>query len=254
MKTLKCKSTNYGGMRASTKYIVIHYTGNAKDTAKANANYFANNNVGASAHFFVDDNDIYSSVPENYIAWHCETPNMPFKCTCRNRNSIGIELCTCGNYQISDKTAENATELVKELMDKYSIPISNVIRHYDVCGKLCPQPWVKDSTKWQNFKNMLKVNEMTETNVQKICNDMIYKYNKELEDRLITFINNKFEAEREPRYNKLEEIPTYASETITRLVECGILKGDGFNLDLSKDMLRLIVIFDRMLEYVYKNN
>ena len=243
IKTLRCKRSNYGGARQSTEWIVIHYTGNAKDTARGNANYFANNNVGASAHYFVDDNDIYSSVPEGDIAWHCETPNMPFRCTCRNRNSIGIELCTCGDYQISEKTADRAAELVKDLMDRYGVPLANVIRHYDVCLKNCPAPWVKDVNKWFAFKERLS--DMTETNVQKICNDMIYKYNKELEDRLITFINNKFEAEREPRYDKLEDIPAWAVDTVTRLVEEGIMQGDGKNLGLTKDMLRILVIMDR---------
>jgi hypothetical protein len=41
----------------------------------------------------------------------------------------------------SEKTIENALELVKALMQKYSVPQSNVIRHYDVTGKLCPAYW-----------------------------------------------------------------------------------------------------------------
>lgn len=251
--SIACNTQNYGGKRASTKYIVIHYTGNEKDTAKGNANYFHNNYVGASAHFFVDDNSIYASVPRDNIAWHCETPKMTFKCACRNNNSIGVELCTCGNYEISDKTAENASELVKTLMSEYGIPISNVIRHYDVCGKLCPQPWVKDSTKWQKFKRLLMfgVNDMTETEVKKICNDMIYDYNKRQTDELINFINNKFEAEREVRYNKMEDIPAWALSTVRSFVMDDIIKGDGHNLDLSKDMLRMLVILDRLLTSNY---
>ena len=51
------------------KWIVMHYTGNDGDTAKGNANYFANNSVSASAHYFVDDISIYRSVPDEYTAW-----------------------------------------------------------------------------------------------------------------------------------------------------------------------------------------
>ena len=43
-------------------YVVMHYTGNAKDTARGNANYFHGANRKASAHFFVDDSDIFQSV------------------------------------------------------------------------------------------------------------------------------------------------------------------------------------------------
>lgn len=40
-------------------------------------------------------------------------------------------------------------------MAKYSIPANKVIRHYDVCGKLCPEPWVRDIKEWQDFKSRL---------------------------------------------------------------------------------------------------
>ena len=42
----------------SIKYIVIHSTGNVGDTAQNNHDYFASGNRGASADFFVDDNNI----------------------------------------------------------------------------------------------------------------------------------------------------------------------------------------------------
>ena len=64
--------SNYGKQRetSSIKYIVVHYTANDGDKAWNNANYFANNsNLKASAHYFVDDNYIYQSVPDNYIAY-----------------------------------------------------------------------------------------------------------------------------------------------------------------------------------------
>ena len=47
------------------KYIVIHYTGNKTDTAKANANYFRTENRGASAHYFVDKNTVYQVVEDD---------------------------------------------------------------------------------------------------------------------------------------------------------------------------------------------
>lgn len=48
------------------------------------------------------------------------------------------------------------------------------------------------------------------------------------------------------RYQKVEEMPEYARETITKLVKVGVLKGDqNGNLDLSEDMMRILVILDR---------
>ena len=44
-------------------------------------------------------------------------------------------------------------------MQKYNIPIENVIRHYDVTHKNCPAPFVENTKAWDNFKNMLKGDE-----------------------------------------------------------------------------------------------
>ena len=45
-------------------------------------------------------------------------------------------------------------------MDEYNIDINHVIRHYDVTGKTCPNPYVKNnklktSWTWNEFKNIL---------------------------------------------------------------------------------------------------
>ena len=49
----------------------------------------------------------------------------------------------------------------------------------------------------------------------------------------------------EIRYNTIEEMPDYAKATIGKLVNKGFLKGTGDGLDLSLDMVRMFVIFDR---------
>ena len=42
-------------------------------------------------------------------------------------------------------------------MQKYGVPASNVIRHHDVTGKICPNPYVYNSTKhtWDAFKKAI---------------------------------------------------------------------------------------------------
>ncbi len=156
----QCNSTNYKASRAyDIKYIVIHYTANNGDTAKGNASYFANNaNLEASAHYFADENEVYQSVKESDTAWHCGGKTYKHA-TCRNHNSLGVELCSrkdsAGKYYFKDATVNNAVTLVKSLMAKYSVPIANVIRHYDVTGKNCPAPFVEDESKWKAFKQKL---------------------------------------------------------------------------------------------------
>ena len=142
------------------RYIVIHYVG-AYSSAKANSNYFKYIYRGASAHYFVDDNSTYQVVREKDIAWHCGSRYYKHL-TCRNSNSIGIEMCCYNNngiIDVSKATEERTIKLVKELMRKYNIPIENVLRHYDITEKICPAPYVRDYTRWVNFLNKLKVEE-----------------------------------------------------------------------------------------------
>ena len=160
MNFKQCNSTNFKvGRTSNIKYIVIHYTSNDGDTAKNNADYFANNkNLSASAHYFVDENTVWQSVKDTDTAWHCGAKSYKHL-NCRNDNSIGIELCSRkdskGNYYFKDATVKNAAELTKTLIAKYNIPTTNVIRHYDVTGKMCPAPMVNDISLWNNFKSMI---------------------------------------------------------------------------------------------------
>jgi N-acetyl-anhydromuramyl-L-alanine amidase AmpD len=167
-KDYPCKTTNYRqGRTDSIKYIVIHYVG-ALGSALANVKYYGGSEVEASAHFFVghasENGAIYQSVDPSDTAWHCGA-NKYIHPECRNSNSIGIEIC-CHNdtsdknaestgWYFDDITVEKAVDLAKELMAQYGIDADHVIRHYDVTGKICPNPFVLDESKWQNFKSKL---------------------------------------------------------------------------------------------------
>lgn len=160
-----CNKTNYSANRVEKiKYIVIHYTANNGDTAKGNAEYFSRSaNLGASAHYFVDENEVWQSVPDTDTAWHCGAKTYRHN-ECRNSNSIGIEICSrkdsSGKYYLKADAVANAIALTRKLMSKYNIDANHVLRHYDVTGKTCPLPMVEDPGQWANFKKRLEVNSM----------------------------------------------------------------------------------------------
>lgn len=154
------------------KYIVVHYTANNGDTAMNNAKYFYSENRGASAHYFVDENEVVQVVEDKNIAWHCGTTGTYKHSECRNTNSIGIEMCSRqslnGTYYIKDEVVARTQDLIKYLMETYNISIDNVVRHYDVTGKSCPATHV-NSAIWSDFKNALTVTTTVDTsNLTKI--------------------------------------------------------------------------------------
>ena len=141
------------------KYIAIHYTaGNTsrKGTAMATRNVFLHRN--ASADFVVDDETIVRINPDlkNYYCWSVGDKKNAYSGGGRlygvatNKNTISIEICSNlkggtnasvpnhSGWYFTDKSLENALKLVRYLMKKFNVPKSNVVRHYDISGKLCP--------------------------------------------------------------------------------------------------------------------
>ena len=165
------------GNNKQNKYIVIHYVG-ATGGAKANCEYFASEYREASAHYFVGHaGEVWQCVEDKDIAWHCGATRYKHA-ACRNDNSIGVELCCRKNFSnntwyFKDETVEAATQLVKDLMAKYNIPVENVLRHYDVVNKRCPQPYVRDTAAWNTFKASLTTTSPASGYVVRITADAL---------------------------------------------------------------------------------
>ena len=222
MEFIACNTDNYrAGRTQPVRYIVMHYTANNGDTARNNCDYY--HRVGglqASAHYFVDEHGAMQSVRECDTAWHCGA-RAYWHPECRNGNSIGIEMCSRkradGSYYILPETVANAAALARDIMQRYGIDTDHVLRHYDVTGKRCPMPWVDDPAQWTAFLAMLTP-----------------EHPNEEEDDDMT------------RYNKIEDVPDWAQDTVRALMDAGALKGDEHGcIDLSRDMVRGMVIGKR---------
>ena len=155
---------SYGAKRSlkAIRYIVIHYTGNAGDTAQANANYFAHANTRiAGAHFFVDKKGTaYKSVTMHRTAWSVggfftkKDGAGTYYGTCTNANSVSIELCDC----LKDTNLKQmlaVRELVRQIQKKCP-NAKTILRHWDVNGKNCPGPMTgKNNKKWSRLHAFL---------------------------------------------------------------------------------------------------
>ena len=166
-------------------YVVIHYVG-AVSTAKNNVDYYARQKLSASAHYFVDGTSIWQCVEDGNRAWHCGgglqgSGGHSFFEKCTNSNSVGIEMCcrkdVSGKWYFEDATVRNTVKLTKYLMKKYNIPSERVIRHYDVTGKICPEPYVRNEQMWNAFKDMLKEGKALGNNKKELttANDITWE-------------------------------------------------------------------------------
>lgn len=128
--------------------VVIHYVANAGSTAEENRNYFENlkdtHLTKASSHFIIGlDGEIIQCIPLDEISYASNE---------RNSDTISIECChKKENGKFTKKTYRSLVKLTAWLCATYGIEASDVIRHYDVTGKLCPLYFVRHEDAWEEF-------------------------------------------------------------------------------------------------------
>lgn len=129
--------------------IVIHYTANPGSTAQQNRDYYNNlqtsHTTKVSAHFVVGiDGEVIQCIP---------TVEMAYASNSRNTDTIAIECChKSEDGAFTKETYDSLVKLTAFLCDKYGLTGDDVIRHYDITGKLCPLYYVNHPDEWEDFK------------------------------------------------------------------------------------------------------
>lgn len=128
--------------------IVVHYVANPGSTGWDNWHYFENlkdtHTTKASTHFIIGlDGTIIQCIPLDEISY-CSNN--------RNWDTIAIECCHPDETgKFSKKTYKSLVKLCKWLRKEYGLEEEDVIRHYDVTGKLCPLYYVEHEDAWEKF-------------------------------------------------------------------------------------------------------
>ena len=93
------------------------------------------------------DGEIVQCIPCNEIAYASND---------RNEDTIAIECCIPDETgEFTDATYQSLIELTAWLMGRYDLTTDDVIRHYDVTGKMCPKYYVEHEDAWLVFKQDL---------------------------------------------------------------------------------------------------
>ena len=129
--------------------VVVHYTANPGSTSQNNRDYFESlKDTGenqVSSNFIIGlDGEIIQCIPTNEIAYASNN---------RNNDTVSIECCHPDeNGKFTDATYCSLVQLTAWLCAKYDLTADQVIRHYDVTGKICPKYFVEDEDAWVEFR------------------------------------------------------------------------------------------------------
>ena len=136
--------------------IVVHYTSNPGTSAEQNRNYFeglkdGSDGTSASSHFIIGlDGEIVQCIPLDEISYASNE---------RNSNTISIECCHPDDTgEFTEATYESLENLVTWLCEEYSLSSTDVIRHYDITGKICPKYFVDHEDAWETFLSSINEN------------------------------------------------------------------------------------------------
>ena len=173
----------------------------------------------ASAHYLITKSgQIYQLVNDTDTAWHAGTVNKPnwplYDGTNPNRYTIGIEHEGYPQDTMPEAQYQATLWLHQQLVQRHNIPIDNnyIIGHYridSVNRPNCPGP----NFPWKRLFEDLK----------------------------------KGEDENMVKYEKVADVPDWGIATINKLMSKGAIIGDETGkINLSDDMLRILVINDRM--------
>lgn len=193
------------GKAMTAQYITVHNTGNPTSTA-ANERAYLSNPTNTNS-------TAYHIVVDAKQALEAIPPNEVAYHAGDGSNgpgnttSIGIEICESGDYQANEQAA---VELIASMLKLRGWGVDRVKAHKDWSGKQCPHLILPH---WNDF---------------------------------LSRISAEMEEVAEVRYKKLEDVPSWARKTIEKLILKGFLSGNSNGeLDLSEDMVRMIVMNDR---------
>lgn len=160
-----CVSTKHNSRNGQKiQYLVLHYAG-YKTSGESLTCAFGKTKRDVSTHYVIDKDRIFHVTEDEFSAWHCGSKKYKEDCKARNKNSIGIDLIECCDNEkdylksayFLPSTIQKAKELCAFLCIKYKIdPINNIVRHYDVTGKICPAPFCADKVKREAFEGFKK--------------------------------------------------------------------------------------------------
>ena len=161
-------------------------------------------------------------------------------------NSISIEMCSRigadGKYYIRDGIVEQTIKLTRYLMNKYGVPVENVLRHYDVWDKKCPEPFVRQPELWEDFKRRLTGSEELTMSQYTELKDLINAQAAKIAD--LQNINRQLVAVVQTTmiYDYVDDkMPDWARTAVQAAMDCGAVQGDEQGrLGLSYKDLRAI--------------
>lgn len=220
------------GAPLTPRGIMLHSVGTPQPSAAVFArsfNQYQPGGVSVCVHAFAQaDGTVYQTLPWEMRGWHCGGA--------ANASHIGIEMTEPSAGMTRSEAAEQiagtyrtVVELFAELCKQYELDPAQdgvIIGHAEGHRRGVASNHADPEHLWRQYGMGYTMDGFRAD----VAAAMDKNDNEEDEENMV-------------RYNKIEEIPNWAQDTVRALMDAGALGGvGGGNLDLSMDMIRGLVV------------
>lgn len=239
--------------------IVIHYTATVVTNGSGVVQYWQETNNYTSANYIIDVyGRITGIIPEERRPYTTGSYGLGVRDI--DDHAITVE-CSCDdnlNLTVGSKTIEALTDLMADIGQRYKIKWKftgnengNIHAHRWYQATPCPGDYLysrlPEIEVMANHKMKGGVNKMEERIAKleekiNVLESRCITYDSRLDD-LDLFIGNHIR----PSFNSLDDMPMWAKPVIKWLIDKGYIKGNLSGLNLSVDMVRLLVILVRAI-------
>lgn len=203
-------------------------------------------------HAFVDDTGVLQTLPWDHRGWHCGGS--------ANNSHISFEICEPSGFTYGgaatmigyDAAAQepyfrkvwvNAVELCAFLCQLYSLTEQDITCH-SAGHSLGIASNHADVMHW-----LPKHDESMETFRVAVKAALSEQEDENMTQDTFNELMDTWQAEYDPLYETLDDVPSYWRNEVKNLVDSGVIKGDGINsLGLRRSTLKAAIICKRYLD------
>ncbi len=217
--------------------LMLHSIGTPQPSAAVLARYFDQYQPGGQSvcvHAFVQaDGTVYQTLPWEMRGWHCGGA--------ANGTHIGVEMT-------EPAAAMSYAEAAEQITGTYRTAVALFAQ---LCGVFGLDP-LADGVIIGHAEGHRRGVASNHADPEYLWNTYGIGYTMDGFRRDVYAEMHKNDEEDDEdmiRYNTIEEVPSWAREEAQRLIDRGALKGDeNGNLDVTMDMLRTMIVCQRMVD------
>lgn len=214
LATSQINATHFSSRAGDIRKITIHHAACVGVSGRDIARSFTGTREASANYCIGVDGDICLSVPEKYRAWTSSS---------RSNDNVAVTI------EVANVSGQPEWAISRE---SWNALIA-------LCVDICQRNGIAELRYTGDETGTLTEHQMF------TATECPGKYLHEHMSEICNTINKRLYKNPEKRYNEFLELPEWCKATVQKLLDKDLLRGTSDGLDLSEDMLRILVILDR---------